>query len=322
VKRRLFIVTLVVLGLALASTGCAPQEPTAGPTAPLRVGLLPVLDTLPFYIAQENGYFSDAGIEVEVVPVGSPIERDQLMQAGEIDAMLNEITSTALFNREGVQVQSLITAREARPDGPVFRILSAPQSELTTPADLPGVPVGISENTVIEYTTDRMLEAEGLADDEIVGESVPVITERFQLLLEGQIQAATLPDPLAQAALQAGAHLVIDDSQYPEYSVSVMTFSIDSIENNAEAVRRFVAAWSRGAEDLNADPNSYRALFLEKVPVPESVQETYAIPPFPVASVPSEAQWEDVNAWLLEKGLLDEPLPYTDSINPAFLPEG
>ena len=75
--------------------------------APLRVGLLPVLDTLPFYIAQEKGYFAEAGVEVEVVPVASPIERDQLMQAREIDAMLNEMTSTALFNREGIQVQSL-----------------------------------------------------------------------------------------------------------------------------------------------------------------------------------------------------------------------
>jgi NitT/TauT family transport system substrate-binding protein len=322
VSRKRIIAALVVLSLGLLGIGCAPQKQLAEPVAPLKVGLLPVLDALPYYIAEENGYFAEEGVEVEAVPVASPVERDQLMQAGEIDGMLNEMTSTAIFNREGVKVQSLITARAARPDGPVFRILSAPQSGLTTPADLAGVPVGISENTVIEYTTDRMLEAEGLAPGEIVGQSVPVIPERYQLLLEGQIQAATLPDPMAQAALQAGAHLVIDDSSYPEYSVSLMTFSIDSIQNNAEAVRRFLAAWDRAVQDLNADPDSFRALFLEKVPVPESVQESYVIPPFPVREVPDEAQWDDVIVWLLDKSLLDEPLPYADSINPEFLPGG
>jgi len=35
-------------------------------------------------------------------------------------------------------------------------------STVTTPADLKGVPIGISQNTVIEYLTDRMLQAEGL----------------------------------------------------------------------------------------------------------------------------------------------------------------
>jgi NitT/TauT family transport system substrate-binding protein len=320
VSRKLFVVALAALSMGLLGIGCAPQKQLAELVAPLKVGLLPVLDSLPFYIAEENGYFADEGVEVEAVPVASPVERDQLMQAGEIDGMLNEMTSTAIFNRESVQVQSLITARAAQPDGPVFRVLSAPESGLTTPADLAGVPIGISENTVIEYTTDRMLEAEGLAPDEIVGQSVPVIPERFQLLLEGQIQAATLPDPLAQAALQAGAHLVIDDSSYPEYSVSLMTFSVDSIQNNAGAVRRFLAAWDRAVQDLNADPDAYRALFLEKVPVPESVQETYVIPPFPVREVPDEAQWDDVIAWLIDRGLLDGPLPYADSINPAFLP--
>jgi NitT/TauT family transport system substrate-binding protein len=322
VVKKPFMIALAALSLGLLGIGCAPQEQPADLVEPLRVGLLPVLDTLPFYIAQEEGYFADEGVEVEAVPVASPVERDQLMQAGEIDGMLNEMTSTAIFNREGVRVQSLITARAAQSDGPVFRVLSAPQSGLTTPADLAGVPVGISENTVIEYTTDRMLEAEGLTPEAIVGESVPVIPERFQLLLEGQIQAATLPDPLAQAALQAGANLVIDDSSYPQYSVSLMTFSVDSIQNNAVAVRRFLVAWDRAVQDLNANPDDYRALFLEKVPVPESVQETYVIPPFPVRAVPTEAQWDDVIAWLLDKGLLDEALPYADSINPDFLPRG
>lgn len=310
--------TLLTLASLAAAQLAAAQEEEIGS---LKIGLLPVIDTLPFYVAEEAGYFDDVGVEVEGVPVASPVERDQVMQAGAIDGMLNELTTTATFNRDEVKVQIVSAARIAYEDFPIFRILSAPRSNVTIPSDLAGKEIGVSLNTVIEYVTDRILRAEGLAPDEIAFTSVPAIPERFQLLMQGQLLVATLPDPLAQAAMQAGATLVIDDSAYPEYSLSVLSFSVDAIENKPEAIRRFLLAWDMAVQDLNANPEAYRALFLEKVNVPESVQETYEIPPFPRATLPTEEQWADVLDWLIEKGLLDEEVPYEGSVNPAFLPE-
>ncbi|GAB4480134.1 MAG: MetQ/NlpA family ABC transporter substrate-binding protein [Anaerolineae bacterium] len=323
------LLTLIAATLLLAACSGEAAQPAppaeeaveeGGTVSPVRMALLPVLDTLPFYIAQENGYFEELGLEVIAVPVASPVERDQLMQAGEVDGMLNEITSTAVFNRDGLRVKTVLAARIATEDGPVFRLLASPASDISGPADLAGVPIGVSQNTVIEYVTDRMLQEEGLPPDQIVTQSVPVIPERFQLLMQGDLLAATLPDPLAQAALQAGAKPVIDDSAYPFYSLSTLTFSIEAIEGNPEGVRRFIAAWEKAVADLNADPEAYRALFLEKVNVPESVQETYQIPPFPVSQVPSAEQWADVMDWLIGKGLLESPVSYEDSVTTEFLP--
>jgi len=308
------------LALALLLSACAaPSQPTQD-VQPLRVALLPVLDTLPFYIAAENGYFEDEGVQVEAVPVASPVERDQLMQAGEIDGMLTEPGTVALFNQQDSLLMIVLTARAATDTGPVFRVLAAPNSDITTPSDLAGVPIGVSQNTIIEYVTERMLTESGVAPDQIITESVPVIPERFQLLMQGELQAATLPDPLAQAALQAGAKLVVEDSQYPMYSVSVMAFTQDTIQNNGEAVRRFVAAWDKAVADLNAAPEAYRTLFLEKVNVPESVQDTYQIPAFPRGEVPSEALWADVLTWLKDKGLVEADVVYSSSVTPEFLP--
>jgi NitT/TauT family transport system substrate-binding protein len=309
---------LILAALMMAVAPIAAQEDDIGS---LKVGLLPVLDTLPFYVAEEAGYFEAVGVEVEGVPIASPVERDQLMQAGAIDGMLNEITTTATFNRDEVQVQALIAARIAYDDFPIFRVLAAPDSGIETPADLAGVPIGVSMNTIIEYLTYRLLEAEGVATEDVVVESVPLIPERYQLLMQGQLEAATLPDPLAQAAIEAGAVPVIDDSSYPAYSLSTLSFSVAAIEEKPEAIRRFLLAWDMAVQDINADPEAYRALFLEQVSVPESVQETYEIPPFPRATVPSAEQWDDVIDWLIEKELLDDAVPYDTSVNPDFLPE-
>ena len=80
---------LIVLMMAAGfSMGLCAQGDLAKKS--LKVALLPILDTFPFYVAEAQGYFDRYGVTVEAVPVGSGLERDQLMQSGAIDGMLNE----------------------------------------------------------------------------------------------------------------------------------------------------------------------------------------------------------------------------------------
>ena len=303
-----------VLLLTLALTGGVTAGEPSALAAPLRIALLPIPDALPVFVAQDKGYFKAAGLEVETLSVGSALERDQLMQAGRIDAMVNEIAGTASFNRHRVQMKIMAVARAPQGTSPLFRILSAPASKITTPHQLKGIPIAVSKNTVIEYLTDRLLEEKGLARHEIVKQSVPILPERMQLLLSGQIQAATLPDPLAFAAMKAGAHVVMDDTQAPLYSASVLSFSAETIETRGAEVRAFVTAWMKAARDLNADPESFRPLMLKKIRVPKNVQALFPIPPFPVNTLPTPAQWDDVMKWMITKGLLKSPLAYEASV--------
>ena len=226
----------------------------------------------------------------------------------------------ANFNREQVQVKIIVSARKAYPHYPLFRLLSAPGSGITSPKDLRGIPIGVSKNTIIEYVTDRLLAAAGLAPDQITKKSVPVIPERYQLLLQGKLKAATLPDPLAKSAIEAGAVAVIDDSAHPQYSVSVLSFSIQALKTKADAVRQFLKAWNQAVQDINANPESYRSLLLQKIRVPKNIQQTYRIPPFPHREVPGADQWADAMKWMVSKGLLKMPLPYKESITTQYLP--
>lgn len=296
------------------------QAALAAEAAPLKIALLPILDSFPFYVADDKGYFAKEDLHVNALAVGSGLERDQLMQSGAIDGMLNEIMSSASFNRNTVQVKIVMAARKAYSNYPLFRILSAPGSHIDTPEKLAGASIGIAKNTIIEYVTDRLLSEENIAAADIKKQSIPVIPERYQLLMQGRISAATLPDPLAKSAMEAGAGLVMDDAAYPRYSMSVLTFAVQTLEERPDDVRRFLQAWDRAAADINASPEAYRDLLLQKIRVPKNVQQTYRIPAFPRKEVPEPAQWADVMDWMVLKGLLDRALPYDDSITTRFLP--
>ena len=319
-----YIRKLVLLGIIVAIVNssfltpiCARQTAKKGS---LKIALLPILDAFPFFVAEAKGYFNEYGIEVIAVPVNSGLERDQLMQSDEIDGMLNEMITTANFNRSQARVKTVISARKAYPQYPLFRVLSAPAAKLTSASDLEGIPIGISKNTIIEYVTDRLLSAEGVDPGQIIKTSVPVIPERYQLLLQGQLKVATLPDPLAKSALASGAGEVIDDSKHPQYSVSVLSFNINTLTHKPQAVRLFLKAWVRATEEINRNTESYRPLLLKKIRIPKNIQTIFRIPPYPVREVPDVSQWTDVMNWMVSKNLLSSPLPYEQSITDIYLP--
>jgi NitT/TauT family transport system substrate-binding protein len=319
-KRTVRFVWLAAAMALLATTvvGCAPAKPEDNK---LKIALIPVLDVLPVFVAEKNGYFAEQGIQVEGVPVKSAQERDVLMQTGQVDGMLTDLVSNALLNKQKPRVKAVYAARRPYPDAPVFRVLAGPNTGIQSPADLKGVPIGISQNTVIEYLTDRMLQGEGLQPADIRKLEVSAIPVRFEQLIKGNIPAATLPDPLAQGAIAAGARPVVDDSKYPKLSQSVLSFSDETLRSKPSTVRKFLVAWEKAVTELNAHPEKYQDLLIEQGRVPQSIQGSYRMPPFPERGVPAADEVADVIRWMRDKGLIDRDIPYGEMVDPSYLPK-
>ena len=92
IKKWLLIAVVVATLHPVCSAFLFAQE--TKDTDPLKIALLPILDTFPYYVAKAKGYFNEYGINVRAVPVTSGLERDQLMQSGEIDVLTRNCTQT------------------------------------------------------------------------------------------------------------------------------------------------------------------------------------------------------------------------------------
>jgi NitT/TauT family transport system substrate-binding protein len=307
------------VGLLLVACGqtSAPAEESVS----VRVAALPVLDTLPMFVAAQEGLFEKNGVKVEFIPAGSAPKRDELINAGQADAMVNEIVSTLFYNQDEPRVQIVRYARTATPDSPLFRILAAANSEIDSVEGLKGVQIGVSQGTVIEYLTDRLLQKEGFSKEEIQKIAVPDIGQRMALLGSGELKAAMLPDPLSSLAIAQGAKVIVDDTRYPEYSNSVYTFRKEFIDQNPEVVKGFLTAIEEAVEKINANPAGWNDLLKEQKLVPEPLLATFVLPKFVTAGVPSQEQWADALAWVKENGLLDVDVPYESSVTSGFLPK-
>ena len=198
-------------------------------------------------------------------------------------------------------------------------VVSAPNSGITSPEQLKGKNIAISNNTMMDYLIDQFEDELQLGDLTTV--NMPDLMLRTTTVLEGKdIDAAILPDPLAAFALAEGANVVIDDTRLGvNLSQSVVAVTSEAIDANREQVAAMLAAYNEAIELINANPDKYRAFALECANVPEALAATYPTPSFTANAVPTEAQIARVNAWLVEKELLSEPYTYQQMVDDSFI---
>ena len=319
---RSLLATILLFSLELSA--CSQAAPPAAETslepATLKIAVLPILDTLPMYVAQQEGLFAKHRVQVTFIPVGSAAERDQVINAGQADGMINEIISTQFYNRDKIQVQIVRFAQTATSNSAMFRILASGKSDISSVDQLKGEPIGISQGTVIEYLTDRLLKAQGFSKDEIQTIAVPKISDRMALLGSGELKAAMLPEPLSSLAEQQGARVILDDTSKPEYSYSTIAFRKAVIDQHPEAIRAFLAAIEDATNLINQDPAKFSNLLSEQNLVPAPLSGSFPVPKFATAGIPTQAQWDDVLEWTKENGLLSKDVSYQDSVTASFLP--
>lgn len=285
---------------------------------PLRIGVLLIEDSVPLYVAQQERFFANEGVEVELIPFLSALERDSAITAGAIDGAVSDPVGAILFDqgRGVIEITSLCLGKT--PEEGVFAILAAPESKLKNADDLKNVPIAVSNATIIEYVTERLLEAQGFVSEEIATLEVKKMPIRMQMLLSNNVMAATLPEPLASIAVAKGARILLSDGESKKsLSQTVIIFRKGVLIDRKTDVKSFYRGLSAAVQAINSNPETYRSLFIEKGRIPPFLADTYIIPKFPMPQTFSNELYTPVMQWLNTKQLV-EYLPYTTMVSTDF----
>lgn len=298
------LIALIVIAGCISS-GCISQEENK-----IKVGVMPDEATLPYYVAEKEGIFTNYGLDVEVVPFLSAMERDSALMAGEIDAGENDPVGVILLQNAGYDARVVGLELQETAEKMRFAIVASPGSNINSIEDLEGKKIAISSNTIIEYLTDTLLG--DVHADKVEVKKVPI---RMQMLLDNEVDAATLPEPLASYAIFKGAKLIIsDDMLTRSVSQTVIVFSADFIKENPESVDKFLDAYGEAVERINSDPESYRALLVEKIRIPEEIAGSYKMATYLQPQPYPREKFEEVLNWMQNKDLVQRDISYEDIV--------
>lgn len=313
------IIVLLAAALLLA-TACGGQPASTAADSQLKVGLLPIIDCLPMWVAQRDGYFTAENLAVELVNFASAVERDAALQSGQLDGQLNDLISTGLLDKEQTRVRIVRLTYQATRSKPMISLVVGPGSKVQTPADMKGSELALSQNTVIEYVADSLLQRQGVNPAEVKKIEVPKIPLRLEMLAKGQVAAAGLPEPFTSLALAQGGRMLLNDGETGT-GQSVLVFRTAALAQKSAAIKRFLKAYERAVADVNANPQRYRDLLVEQAKVPDAVRGTFGVPALPTASVPREDELKAAFAWMVSKGLLTRTLAPTEVVDASLLPK-
>ncbi len=264
-------VTSAIAGLTclIVLAACAPALPTAGqpPVTKIQValGFVPSVQSAPFYVAQDRGYYAAEGLDVEL-KYGTIQNLLQSVSSGEIAFASASGDSLMPQRQQGVAVTYVLTFWNRNPIG-ALGLAGNNTPPLRTPADLKGKSVGVSApNSTTEFGLKALMRSANLADSDV--NLVAIGATEVEALVQKRIDVAMtfLPNESAQMKSLGLSVETIAVSDYLNLVAPGFVAGDKLIKEHPEIVQKFVNATLRGLRDTLESPGDAFEASLKRMP--------------------------------------------------------
>ena len=228
-----------------------------------------VIFSIPFFIAERNGYFKDEGIEVRIEIVPNGREMSAQLQSGAAHFSIVGPDATIIDAVKGGPMR-IVAGVVRRP--PLFLVA---KPSIKTFADMRGATIGVL--SVTEGSSKlliKMLRAEGLTPEDVKITPVGGAPARKPLLKEGKIDAGMQPVPLNYEAEADGFNNLGWAGKYePDWQFTTINANGDWLKRKPEVVAGFLRALLRGQQYIWSHPGETAKIAADVLQTPVALAE-------------------------------------------------
>ncbi len=234
-----------------AALALGARAAAAAPAATVRLGLLHTLSPAPFYLAQENGYWTALGLDVafRFFQAAEPIAAAAV--AGDIDVGVTALTAGffalagkgtmaviggALHEKKGVPLTAVIASNKAYAAG------------LTSIAKLPGHSFAITQyGSSFEYMLGRLAQYYHFDPKSVTLRPLQSIGNMVAAVRTGQVDATMAIASVSRPLIDAKAVKLIGwvGDEVP-YQITALFATRTMIDKRPEVLRRFCQGYQEG----------------------------------------------------------------------------
>ncbi|WP_170596684.1 ABC transporter substrate-binding protein [Ruegeria arenilitoris] len=268
----------------------------------------------PIIVAQENGYFAEQGLEVEIVPPADPSAPPRLVAAGQADLAVSYQPQLHLQIHEGLPLKRVGTLVAT----PLNCLLVLEDGPIKTLADLKGKKIGFSVAGVEEAILTAMLNAHGVSLDDI--EMINVNFSLSPSLMTGQVDAvigAFRNFELNQMDIEGvpGRCFYIEEEGVPPYDELIYVANPETMDK--DMIARFLAATEKATQFIVNNPEKSWEIFAATSPELQDELNARAwvdtLPRFALRPAGFDAgRYARFEAFLKDSGMIDSINPVSD----------
>jgi putative hydroxymethylpyrimidine transport system substrate-binding protein len=313
-------VALLAASLALAGIAAGCGGGGAEPGAP--IGATVVLDFTPnavhagIFAAQAEGFYDDAGVDLEVRPPGESTDAPKLLAAGRTEFAILDIHDLGIARERGLPLVGVMPIVQR----PLAAILARRDRGIASPRQLEGRTVGVTGLPSDEAVVDSEVSADG--GDPAAVDEVTIGFNAVSALAAGKVDAATgFWNAEGVALEQAGAPIrsfKVDEYGAPPYPELILTTTERTLEEQPELVADVVAATRRGYRFTEANPSQALTDLLAADPSLQRDDQQAQLDALLPALKPEPfdpgvlREWA---AWDLEHGLLQQRIEVAEAFD-------
>jgi len=204
------VAAIAAVLVALAGTGSAQVET---PKLTLAVGGQPLYIYLPLTLAQQLGYFKEAGLEIDIVDVAGGAKALEALVGGSASVVCGFIDHTIEMQAQGKSIRMFVLYD--RYPGLVLAVTKAGQAKgIKSTADLRGAKIGItSPGSSTNFFAQYMLAKAGIPVDDASYIGIGTAATAVAAARRGVVDALVNVDPTITILTKSGDAQILADTR-------------------------------------------------------------------------------------------------------------
>jgi len=241
----------VVLGLA-ATTSQADEPLSVAMTTWTGYGLI--------HLADQEGFFADNGVEVDVRTMQDKSATAAAMATGRLDGWATTVDTFVFYDVERVGARQVLAVDFSRGGEGIVA-----DASIESIADLAGRSVGADEGSSTFFFMLNVLADAGLTLDDIELKNMQA-GDAGAAFMAGRVDAAATWDPwLTRAREREDGHVLVDTAERPGLIVDTVAFRNAVIEERPEDVQAFVAGYFDAYDYWQENPDEANRVMAESL---------------------------------------------------------
>jgi putative hydroxymethylpyrimidine transport system substrate-binding protein len=333
-RLRIPAIALVVLLLTLALAACGEKSEDAtgeSQSFSLTLDFYPNPDHAGIYMAQKLGYFEEAGLDVSIDTPSDPAAPLKQVAAGQSDLAISYEPEVALAREQGLDVVAIA----ALVNRPLTSLIWLQSSGIKGVGDLKGKTVATAGIPYQDAFLKTILARVGLEPGNV--KAVNVGFGLLPALLGGSAEAmlggfSNVEGVDLRERGKAPVVTPVDQLGVPTYDELVLVARRQSLEDDPEKFRLFLAALERGTEAAVEQPGAATAAITEANPDLEPKLASAEVKAtLPLLGARTEGQpygymdpeeWETFTGWMRDNELIETLPPTSELLDNGYLPSG
>ncbi|MEV7809087.1 ABC transporter substrate-binding protein [Microbispora sp. NPDC088329] len=313
----------VCLVAALSLTACGGSDTSAESDSnkgleknTITVGILPIPDVAPLFIARDRGFFKEEGLTVKDVIVPNTAAAVPNLVSGAMDVAIGNYFTVVAGQEQGMaKFRILADMLQAKPD--VFDIVVKKDSPIQSVKDLKGKKISVtSQNSIATLAVDSTLRANGVDPKSV--HYVPVaFPDAPGKLAAGQTDAAWLTEPfLTSVQMNLGTRKIADTMTGPmaDFPIAGWVTIDEVLKKYPKTMAAFQRAIVKAQEVAESDRKAVEAVLPKYTKITPQAASVIGLGSFPSSLNPTRLQ--RVADTMLEYGYLKSKM----EIAPMLVP--